>query len=222
MVCSKFGSLQPPRLKRGASRRPAWYRDSSSLMMAVVQMVWRKSYEQIVDYVATHRELAVTLGFEGRTISQGHYWERRSALGILPFLFFFALAAQFFRLGVIAGQELIVDSSLLSAWRGNDPGAIWQKYAVKQSVFGFKVHTVLCHPADLPLFALVTQAHVHDPHVGWFVILVTACCLACWKSSYFFVSTRASNRKPLHPSPRPVCLRTPNQIKALPPIQRVR
>jgi len=167
--------FQPPRLKRGAGGRPAWYRDSSILMMAIVQTVWRKSYEQIVDYVATHRELAVTLGFEGRTISQGHYWERRAALGILPFLFFFfALAAQLIRLGVITGQELIVDSSLLSAWRGNDPGATWQKYAGKKSVFGFKVHTVLCHQADLPLFALVTPAHVHDSQVGWFVILVTA------------------------------------------------
>jgi hypothetical protein len=143
--------------------------------MAVVQTVWRKSYEQIVDYVATHRELAVELGFAGRTISQGQYWARRDALGVLPFLFFFlALVAQLIRLGVITGQELIVDSSLLSAWRTDDPGATRQKYAGKKSVFGYKVHTVLCHQADLPLFALVTPAHVHDSQVGWFVILVAA------------------------------------------------
>jgi hypothetical protein len=167
--------FQPSRLKRGPGGRPAIYRDSSILLMAVVQTVWRKSYEQIVDWVATQRELAVALGFEERTISQGQYWERRSALGILPFLFFFlGLAAQLIRLGVITGQELIVDSSLLSAWRGHDPGATWQKYAGKKAVFGYKVHTVLCHQADLPLFALVTPAHVHDSTIGWFVILVTA------------------------------------------------
>jgi hypothetical protein len=58
--------------------------------------VWRKSYEQMVDYVATHVELALALGFsqrtpEGqlRTISKGQYWERRAALGLLPFVFFF-------------------------------------------------------------------------------------------------------------------------------------
>lgn len=167
--------LAAPRLKKGPGGRPAQYRDSSILLMAIVQTLWRKSYEQIVDHVTTHRQLAVALGFEGRTISQGQYWERRATLGILPFLFFFlALAVQLIRLGVILGQELIVDSSLLAAWRGDDPDATWQKYAGKKSVFGFKVHTVLCHHADLPLFALVTPAHVHDSQVGWFVILVTA------------------------------------------------
>jgi len=169
------GRIHPPGLPRGPGGRPTLYRDSSILLMAVVQTVWRKSYEQIVDYVATHRELAVELGFAGRTISQGQYWARRDALGVLPFLFFFlALVAQLIRLGVITGQELIVDSSLLSAWRTDDPGATRQKYAGKKSVFGYKVHTVLCHQADLPLFALVTPAHVHDSQVGWFVILVAA------------------------------------------------
>jgi len=44
----------------------------------------------------------------------------------------------------------------------------------KKSVFGYKVHAVICHHADLPLFVLVTPAHVHDSLVGWFVILVAA------------------------------------------------
>lgn len=167
--------FQPPRLKRGPGGRPAVYRDSSILLMAVVQAVWRKSYEQIVDYVATHPGLAVGLGFPERTISQGQYWERRAALGILPFLFFFlALVTQLMRQGVIQGQELIVDSSLLCAWRTDDPGATRQKYAGKKSVFGYKVHTVLCHQVDLPVFVLVTPAHVHDSQVGWFVVLAAA------------------------------------------------
>ena len=45
--------LQAPRLKRGPGGRPAIYRDNSILLMAIVQAVWRKSYEQIVDYVAS-------------------------------------------------------------------------------------------------------------------------------------------------------------------------
>jgi len=164
-----------PRLKRGPGGRPAIYRDSSILLMAVVQTAWRKSYEQIVDYVRTHPELAQQLGFARGTISQGQYWERRVALGALPFLFFFmGLVGQLIRLGVITGKELIVEATLLSAWRHADPGATWQKYAKKASVFGYKVHTVLCHHADLPVFILVTPAHVHDSQVGWFVILVAA------------------------------------------------
>ncbi len=167
--------FQPPRLSKGPGGRPARYRDSSILQMAVVQAVWRKSYEQIVDYVATHAELACELGFGEHTISQGQYWERRTRLGTWPFVFFFlALVAQLIRLGVIRGQELIVDSSLLSAWRADDPGATRQKYAGKKSVFGYKVHTLLCHQADLPVLALVTPAHVHDSQVGWLLILVAA------------------------------------------------
>jgi hypothetical protein len=143
--------------------------------MAVVQTTWRKSYEQVVDYVRTDPGLAHQLGFTGCTISQGQYWERRACLGALPFLFFFmGLVGQLIHLGVITGKELIVDATLLTAWRHADPGATWQKYAKKASVFGYKVHTVLCHQADLPVFILVTPAHVHDSQVGWFVILVAA------------------------------------------------
>lgn len=167
--------LLRPRLKRGPGGRPVLYQDSSILLMAVVQTVWRKSYDQIIDYVRSNRGLARQMGFIGTTISQGQYWERRMALGVLPFLFFFiALAGQLIRLGVITGKELIVDSSLLSAWRQADPDASWQKYAKKAAMFGYKVHTVLCHQADLPVLFLVTPAHVHDSQVGWLIVLLAA------------------------------------------------
>ena len=166
--------LRPPALPQGPGGRPQQFRDVSILLMALVQVVWRKSYEQIVDYVATHAELALALGFSQRTISKGQYWERRAALGLLPFLFFFlGLVGQLIRLGVITGQALIVDSTLLSAWYHGDPGATWQKYARKGAVFGYKVHAVLCAQHTLPVFVLVTPAHVHDSVVGWFIILVT-------------------------------------------------
>lgn len=45
--------------------------------MAIAQTVWRKSYEQTVDQVASTPSLAQALGFSGRVISQGQYWERR-------------------------------------------------------------------------------------------------------------------------------------------------
>jgi hypothetical protein len=174
--------LIAPRLPRGPGGRPASYRDSSILLMAVVQTTWRKSYEQTVDWVATNETLALALGFtqrnvEGkvRTVSKGQYWERRMALGILPFLFFFlGLVVQLVRLGAITGKELIVDSSLLKAWYKADPGAAWQQYAGKAHVFGYKVHTVLCRAANLPVFILVTPANVHDSLVGWLIVLLAA------------------------------------------------
>jgi len=167
--------FQAARLPKGPGGRPSQYRDSSILLMAVVQTLWHKSYEAIIDLVATRPSLAHALGFGERTISQGQYWERRKQLGVLPFLFFFlALVAQLVRLGVITGTGLIVDSSLLSAWRTDDPGARWQKYAGKKAVFGYKVHTVLCAQSDLPVFMLFTPAHPHDSQVGWFVVLMAA------------------------------------------------
>jgi hypothetical protein len=167
--------LRPPALPQGPGGRRQQYGDRSILLMAVVQIVWRKSYEQIVDYVATHPELALALGFTQGTICKGRYWERRMALGLLPFMFFFlGLVGQLIRLGVITGQALIVDSTLLAAWYHADPGATWQQYAKKKAVFGYKVHVVLCQVSNLPVFVLVTPAHVHDALIGWFIVLVAA------------------------------------------------
>jgi hypothetical protein len=172
--------LRGPRLQRGPGGRPPTYRDDTILLMAIVQTAWRLSYADIVDYVAGQPELARHLGFEPadepgqfQTISQGQYWERRAALGLLPCLFFFlALVGQLIKLGLITGQELIVDSSLLAAWRHADPGASWQKYAGRSPVFGYKVHTLLCRQADLPVFVIVTPAHVHDSMIGWVLVVV--------------------------------------------------
>jgi len=42
-------------------------------LMAVVQTVWRKSYEAIIDLVATRPRLAQAIGFGERMISQDQY-----------------------------------------------------------------------------------------------------------------------------------------------------
>ena len=68
----------------------------------------------------------------------------------------------------------IVDSTLLAAWWKADPGAAWQRYAGKAHLFGYKVHTVLCRQANLPVFVLATPANVHDSLVGWLILLVAA------------------------------------------------
>lgn len=167
--------IQRPALTRGPGGRPARYSASCILLTAVVQVIWRKSYSQMIDWIATNQALAAALGYGTRTISQGQYWERRAALGNLPFLFFFlALVAQLLRLGAIRGEELIIDSTLLSAWSLKDPGGHWQRYEGKKLLFGYKVHTVLCHACDLPVFVAVTPAQVQDMTVGWLLILLSA------------------------------------------------
>ena len=171
---------QRPRLPRGPGGRPRTYPDETVLLMAIIQTAWRMSYADIIDYVASHESLAALLGCTSRrsdgtlqTISQGQYWERRAALGILPFLvFFLALVGQLIRLGVISGHELLVDSTRLRAWRHNDPGAAWSRCRGKATLYGYKVHTVLCRQAQLPVFVVLTAANVHDSLIG--LLSVTA------------------------------------------------
>ena len=164
--------IQPRRLPKGRGGRPRRYSDAAILLMAVVQALWRKSYRQIVDWVAIDVSLAQALGFPvdeaglPQTPSLSQYWERRQALGTLPFLLFFlGLVAQLIRLGVVLGRGLIVDSTRLEAWYRNDPGAAWSKYGKRAALFGYKVHTVLCHVAQLPLFVWVTPANAHDTRI---------------------------------------------------------
>lgn len=66
------------------------YADPSILMMTCIQTAWQMGYVMIVDYFRTHPEAALAAGFVNRrVISIGQYWERRHALGIWPFWFFF-------------------------------------------------------------------------------------------------------------------------------------
>jgi hypothetical protein len=46
------------RMKRGPGGPYPIYADSSILLMAVVQTVWRKSFEQIIDHVKSNPSLA--------------------------------------------------------------------------------------------------------------------------------------------------------------------
>jgi hypothetical protein len=149
-------------------RKPV-YDDPSILLLAIVQIAWRMPYGQIIEYVHTRPALAMLMGFpctpqgQPRLISQGQYWERRQALGLLPLLLFMiGLVGQLIRLGVITGRQVILDSTLLQAWHHHDPGAAWLQYHGRVKAFGYKVHTLLCREATLPLLCVVTPANVHD------------------------------------------------------------
>lgn len=98
-----------------------------------------------------------------QVISQGHYWARRQALGLLPLLLFMiSLVWQLTRLGVITSYQVILDATLLKAWHHADPGAAWLSYQDKAPIFGYKVHTLLCREAMLPILCAVTPANIHD------------------------------------------------------------
>jgi len=154
----------------GSRRGPKQvYNDASILLLALVQTAWQMPYHVVIQYLKKQHELAVAIGFpcdaQGypRIISQGHYWQRRQDLGLMPLLLFMiGLVWQLARLGVITGCRLILDATLLRAWHHADPGAAWVRYRNKPAVFGYKVHTLLCRAAMLPVLCVVTPANIHD------------------------------------------------------------
>jgi hypothetical protein len=132
------------------------------MMMAFVQVAWQLSYEEVVDYFRSQSAVAQAAGLPiGRGISVSQYWERRRALGVLPFWWFFVLmVGQLIRLGVIYGTDVILDGTTLHAWFHHDPEAAWSfPKPWKGSVWGYKVHTVLCRWSQLPMMFLVTPAN---------------------------------------------------------------
>jgi hypothetical protein len=73
------------------------------------------------------------------------------------------LVAALLRMGLIQDWDLIIDSSLLAAWRHDAPDATWSwPSAWKGRVFGYKVHTILSRWSYLPLLFAVTPAHRND------------------------------------------------------------
>jgi len=142
--------------------------------VALVQVAWQMGYEEVIDYFRAHPRVAQIAGFPaGRVISIGHYWERRRAIGVIPFWFLFVgFVGQLVYLGVIKGTDVILDSTTLQAWFRVDPEADWSfPKPWKGSVWGYKVHTLLCRWSQLPIMFLVTPANRQDS--PWAITLLT-------------------------------------------------
>ncbi|GIK43968.1 MAG: hypothetical protein BroJett011_78010 [Chloroflexota bacterium] len=152
-----------PRLPAPPRRGPQIvYRDSTIMVMAVIQVAWQLGYEEVSDYFRNHTPAAQAAELPpGRRISASQYWERRQALGVLPFWFFLVvMVGQLMRLGVIYGTDVILDGTTLQAWFHHDPQAGWSfPKPWKGSTWGYKVHTVLCRWSQLPMMFLVTSAN---------------------------------------------------------------
>jgi hypothetical protein len=78
--------------------------------MALLQVAWQMSYDEIVDYLRARPEAACAAGFtQGWVISVSQYWERRQ-LGVLPFwLFFVDMVWNLMYMGIIVGKDVILN-----------------------------------------------------------------------------------------------------------------
>lgn len=155
------------------------YKDNSIMVMALVQVAWQLSYEELVDYYRSQPTVAQAAGLPaGRGISVSQYWERRRALGVLPFWFFFVLmVGQLIRLGVFYGTDIILDGTTVQAWFRHDPEAGWSfPKPWKGSTWGYKVHTVLCRWSQLPMMFLVTPANRQEMVVAIPLLALMVLC----------------------------------------------
>jgi hypothetical protein len=133
----------------------------------MLQRLWQKSDEGIIQYLYDHPSLAVFLGYpidpirlEVSIIDPAHYGRRKKRLGLLPFFIAFVLLVRHLaEQGIISGRSLILDSSKLPAWYHHDPDARWNNFL---KIKGYKIHLVLDHLSLLPLMFIITPANVHD------------------------------------------------------------
>jgi hypothetical protein len=166
--------------KRGPGAKRT-YSDPTVLLTVIVMRVWRKGYESFTGWLGRNPSLAQSLGYteydwqgQLKTISSSQLSRRARQLGFWPFLFFFiALVWQLICLGAITGRDLIVDSSLLQAWYHADTDAQFS-YPTRWrgSIFGYKIHTIVCRHFVLPVFFWVTPANASD--CVWAIPLLAA------------------------------------------------
>jgi hypothetical protein len=157
----------------------AFYQDASILVMALVQVAWQMSYEEIVDYLRARPEAASAAGFsQGRVIGVSQYWERRRQLGVLPFWFFFVgMVGQLVVMGVVVGKDVILDATTQRIWFHEDDQAAWSfPKPGKGSTWGYKVHTLMCRWSDLPLMFLVTPANRQESLLAIPLLVLAVVC----------------------------------------------
>jgi hypothetical protein len=158
-VVQRWGPCLAELPRRGPK---AVYQDRSILVMALLQVAWQLSYEEIVDYLRARPEAQAAAGFEqGRVISVGQYWARRRRLGVLPFwLFFVGMVWQLLGMGIILGKDVILEATTQAVWFHTDAEADWSFPKPGQgSTWGYKVHTLMCRFSDLPIMFLITPAN---------------------------------------------------------------
>lgn len=161
-----FCLLSRRRLPKRTARigRPKTYSDASILLIALIGRVWRLSYPEVSLWLLNWPALASACGLpSGRVIHSAHLSRRVRQLGAYPiWLLYLYLVWRAIQIGLIRGRDVVIDSTLLSAWTRLDVSAAWSYPSSKGRVFGYKVHTLLDRHARLPIFFLLSSANRND------------------------------------------------------------
>jgi hypothetical protein len=176
----------PPPLPAGPGGAPRTYSEESLLLLALLRVLWRLSYQDLHDWLAAWPALALAcglpLGGDGkpRIPCPSQQWKRGHAAGAPgPEALFILSVLEAIRRRLMGARDLIIDSAPILAWRSTDADAAIGHAPVhhpRPLLRGYRVHTLLCRGSGLPLFFLLSQALVHDapfarPLLEWAVRL---------------------------------------------------
>ena len=162
----------PPPLPKGPGGAPRSYSEESLLLIALLRALWRLSYQDMRDWLRAWPALALACGLppgpdgQPRVPSPSQQCKRAAAAGAPPYEMLFVVAVrEALRRGLTRGRDLIIDSAPIRAWRRNDPDAAYghaPAHHPARFLRGFRVHTLLCRGAGLPLCFVVAPANAHD------------------------------------------------------------
>jgi transposase len=162
----------PPPLPKGPGGAPRRYSEESLLLVALLRVLWRLSYQDMTDWLQSWPALAFACGFAYdsqnrlRVPSPSQQCKRRHAAGAPLFESLFLVSVLIaVRRRVIRAHDLIIDSAPILAWRRSDPDATYghaPAHHPRPLLRGFRVHTLICRGSGLPLQFLVSPANVHD------------------------------------------------------------
>src|SRR2546430_11295034 len=162
----------PPPLPAGPGGSPRTYREESLLLIALLRTLWRLSYQDMHDWLASWPALALACGLpvgkdgQIRIPSKSQQWKRRHAAGApLHESLFVLTVLHALRSRLIGARDLIIDSAPILAWKRADPDAAFGHAPAQHPrplLRGYRVHTLMCRGSGLPLFFLLSPANSHD------------------------------------------------------------
>ncbi len=175
-----------PPLPAGPGGTPRIYSEESLLLIALLRTLWRLSYQDMHDWLATWPALALACGLpldrtgRLRIPSASQQCKRAAIAGApVPEALFVLSVLTAIRRRLIGARDLIIDSAPILAWHHADPDAAVGHAPAQHPrplLRGSRVHPLLCRGSGLPVFFLLSRANVHDapfarPLLEWAVRL---------------------------------------------------
>jgi hypothetical protein len=162
----------PPPLPAGPGGASRTYSEESLLLIGLLRTLWRLSYQDMHDWLTSWPALALACGLpmdkqgHPRIPSKSQQCKRRHAAGApLHESLFVLTVLQAIQRRLIGARDLIIDSAPILAWRRRDPDAAFghaPAHHPRPLLLGYRVHTLICRGSGLPLFFLLSPAHLHD------------------------------------------------------------